>query len=103
MTDQNIEPRWSVTYVVHLDDKNGKTWGTLRYNSVAYVNVAEVVADFNNLTQHCYDVNIKGYPAFLQFPANEHLSPDSDFGFFAGVKAFQFSAVDLWENTNNAD
>ncbi len=102
MAEQNKEPRWSVTYAVNLDDGNGKTWGTLRYNSAAYANAAEAAADFSNLMRFAYDANVKGNIANLIMPPNEHLHPDSDYGFFAGVKAFQFSVIDLWEN-NNAD
>ncbi len=98
MTEQNKEPRWSVTYTVHLDDKNGKTWGTLRYNSTLYTSAAEIATDFSALMEHCYNVVKQGQRAFLKFPADEDTHPDSDHGFFADVKAFQFSVVDLWES-----
>ena len=101
MNAEKKEPRWSVTYTIHLDDKNGKTWGTLYFPSSAHPTKSDVVDVFAKLAKDFASTVARGSEGymFLFLPSYvEGLTEDSDFGVFVGVTAFSFSVTDLWEN-----
>ena len=104
MAEEKKEPRWSVTYTIHLDDKNGKTWGTLYYPSSAHKTKADVINVFALLAEDFAKSTVRGLDhytlAFLPGGMGG-LDENSDFGVFVGVKAFSFCVADSWENSSN--